>query len=174
MAAAVKTEKAISPRPSPAAAGSEIVDNRTGEVMPMSGAVDALDELTVGALSGGGDLLERLKKAKAAKKEDFGALEKDFWAPGKPGTDEAVIQGVYIGSAKVGRLVQHAIAQMGKDGKPFAVRLNGGHSLTNQLKQCAPRDLVRIEYNGEQNTKGVASADGTGRTMGMWTVTKIA
>ncbi len=164
-----KQTAAIAPRPSPAA--PEITDSRTGEVVAMA-VVDPIDQLA-GQLLNSDALMKSLDETAKAKDADFGALEKDFWKPGAVGTPDAVLKGVYLGSAKVGRLIQHAVAQKGKDGKAFAVRLNGGHSLTSQLKQVSPGQGVRIEYKGETATLGLANPEGKGNKMGQWVVTKL-
>jgi len=177
---AVKTEeKSIAPRPSPQGNG-EIVDTRTGEVIPSAQADNLMDAQALAILSSG-DLLAKLERAEKAKKEDFTtALESDFWKPGAPGTPEACIKGVFVGSALAGRILQHGLALMGKeskpgakDGKPYVVRMNGGHSLTAQFKQVQGGDVVHVEYKGKQTTKGVANESGSGRDMGIWVVTKL-
>jgi len=162
---------AIAPRPSPVGNG-EIVDTRTGEVASLStGAADDLMDAQALAIMSSGDILAKLKAVKAAKAEDFSeTLEADFWKPKAEGDE---IRGVYVGSAKAGRILQHGLAQEGKNGQPFVIRMNGGHSLTAQFKQVKPGEPVRVQYKGKVTTKGVANESGAGRDMGDWVVTKL-
>jgi len=153
----------------------EIVDTRTGEVLSLSTARQEGNDLMdaqAAAVLASGDLLAKLERALTAKKEDFATLEKDYWKPGAPGTKDAVLVGVYIGSAKIERLIQHAVAVKGAKG-PYVVRLNGGHMLTGQLKQCPPGCIVRIEFLGQKISQGLTSASGQGNKFGEWVVTKI-
>lgn len=168
--------KAPASTPPPAAQSQEITDTRTGEVMTLAprGGVstkgtDAVDA-QLAVLAGNAGFLDKLKKAEALKVDDFKEVEKDFWKPSKAGD---FIQGVFAGSQKVGRILQHAVVKLGKDGKPYAVRMNEGFALTNALKQVAPGQGVRIEFLGQQTTKGIANESGQGNTMGMWKVTKV-
>lgn len=119
------------------------------------------------------DMLARITAIGAAKKEQFGKLEVDFWTPSEPGTPGAVIQGIYLGRAKMGdRLLQHAVAVPSSDGKrAVVVRLNGRAGLTNALKQCEPKDGVRIEYMGEKTSQGLVT--GKGQKFMTWEVTRI-
>lgn len=156
----------------------EIVDTRTGEVAT-AGANENLhaesDALDVASLRMLADptMMAALKKAADMKASDFKTLDKDFWTPGKPGTPEAVLQGIYLGRAKAGRLLQHAIGAQSLDGKRgVIVRVNGTHGLTNALKQCAPRDFVRIEYMGDKTSKGLVS--GAAQDFKEWNVTRLA
>lgn len=174
---APKTQNTVTPA-APAAivtrAASEIVDSRTGEVVnagPLAPQSEALDLESL-RLMNDPDFMKNLQKAAAAKKEDFKALDKDFWSPGAAGTADAVLQGIYMGSAKDGRLVQHAIAVVGSKGQPVLKRVNGTHALTNALtKQCKPSDKVRIEYMGDKTSQGLVS--GQGQKFKEWEVTKL-
>lgn len=167
------TPAAIMARPA-ATSNGEIVDTRTGEVVHANATADddLMDAQTLALLSSG-DLMAKLDKAAAAKVDDFRELEKDFWKPGAPGSKDAVLQGVYVGSGKQWRILQHGIALKGQDGKPYVIRFNGGAGLTSQFKQCDSGDIVRVEYLGTKTTKGVGNASGVGQTMGDWKVTKI-
>jgi hypothetical protein len=154
-----------------------IVDSRTGEVVDMdNGDRSGSDALAASALSvlSMGNLGALLDKAEKAKEADFQKLEDDFWNPGTPGTPEAIIQGMYVGSGKNegARIIQHAIVRKGKDGQPVVVRLNGRHGLTSALQQLEPKDLVRIEYLGEGVSQGLVSGK-AGNKFKQWKVTKI-
>lgn len=175
------------PKPSPIVpAGAivqtqgEVIDTRTGEIVTAGADMaqsDALDSIASRLLSQG-DFAARLATAAKAKPEEFKALELDFWKPadrnqGEPCLAGHFLQGIFLGSAKMGRLQQHALAVEGTNngGKPVIVRLNGTHALTNAFKQCEPKDMVRVEYMGESTSKGLVT--GTGQTFKNWVVTKI-
>lgn len=160
---------------------AEVVDTRTGEVVSLSkGANSKANDLLdaqVAAMLSGGDFMSKLDAALKAKPEEFQTLEKDFWKPELLGGDAGngnVLQGVFAGSAKVGRLLQHAVVKKDKAGKPYVVRFNEGFQLTAALKQVKPGEGVRIECTGKSKTAGIGSETGQGNTMANWKVTKIS
>lgn len=123
-------------------------------------------EKEIGALVRGSDMAALLKRATAAKPEEFTKPELDFWKPNDPGAP-TVLTGVYLASAKSGRLIQHAFLIEGKAG-PLVMRVNGAHGLTRQiLNTLEPKDICRIEYKGQTGTMN-------GNKFGQWTVSKLS
>lgn len=109
-----------------------------------------------------GDVGKMLDKVTTAKVEEFAAPERDFWKPKDPGQPKE-LRGIYLGSAKSGRLEQHAVATKDSKGKPIAMRFNGAHGLTRAMKQLVPGTMVLIEYLGETGTM-------SGNKFGHWRV----
>lgn len=141
----------------------DAVHTAAGRV-PSGLVVDAFDA-EVSKLLSSADLLKLLDTATAAKADAFGEVEKDFWKPAEEGQPK-FIQGIYMGADKSNRIMQHAFAVKGKDGKPLLMRCNGGHILTNELKKCSVGNAVRVEYKGQEMT-------GNSRPIGKWTVSVL-
>lgn len=155
---------------------AEIVDTRTGEVVDANSSLAHSEadnqDAAILALLSGPDMKAALAAAEKAPVAAFKVLEVDFWRHGAPGTPEAVLQGIFLGSGKKGeRLLQHVFGKLGSDGKPYTVTVNGTHGLTGALKQCEPRDTVRIEYLGDAKSAGLIT--GVGQTFKKWDVKRI-
>lgn len=106
--------------------------------------------------------LDALNKASDA---DFVEKVTDFWKPEKAGE---FIRGVYVGSAKQGRLLQYGIAVKGSDGVIRGKKLNGTHSLTSAMRTIKEGTLIQIKYLGKTQTQGMVS--GVSRSLNQFDV----
>ncbi len=95
------------------------------------------------------DMVKAMDEALKAKDAAFQKEDDNFWKPEKAGDK---LKGIYLGSAKSGRLLVHAIGTKDSKGKPLAVRVNGTAVLTRKLKRGAIGQGVIIEYLGEVGT----------------------
>jgi hypothetical protein len=147
---------------------AEITDTRTGEVVQAGQAgISASEEFDaeIAARLSQGNMAALLQRTVTSKPEEFEAPEADFLDMKKPGDK---LQGVYLGSKKMGRLIQHAVAvPSAKDPKkPTVKRINGTHGLTRALSDIAPGTGVYIEFVGKTGTM-------SGNTFRNWIVKKL-
>lgn len=130
------------------------VDNQTGEIVRNSLVlIEPSDKRLVAAA----------EMAVSLKEKAFDEEVNDFWKPtekkhGAPVRDGDVLQGVYVGFEKVGRLRQFmvAIPHPKKKGAALIMRFNGTHILAKKLRDTIPQGdgpkVVRIEYLGTDNS----------------------
>lgn len=130
--------------------GMVVVDDgeSTGMVVE-SNAHDMLASLS------GKDALAKLDTLSKAKPGDFERPTDDYWRPHLDESAPKVLQGIYLGSKRVGRYLRHVIAiKDSKTGKPMAIEVNGTHILTKSIKaNGAPGKGVRVEYVGVGKTE---------------------
>lgn len=122
------------------------------------------------ALAVTGDYLESLEvelsKAEDLKEGELTQQESDFWHPQEPLKNHPKkMRGLYIGSQIAsGRRYQHAMAVLGKDGKPCVKRFNGSMQLTKEiLEHGAPKRVMEVEFLEKTTT-------GSGRKFCNWRV----